>query len=116
MIESHTFRYCEEYLMVLPPQTASIGRGQSKRRQDFARGKWLYQSATTQIVPLAGETCVGRGASTCNQSPSPQICVYGYCHPCVPSGEECKLFGTQLCCNPDDSCALDINDEKVKCM
>jgi hypothetical protein len=61
------------------------------------------------------ETCVGRGTSTCSQFPSPQICVYGYCRPCVPSGEECRLYGSQLCCNPDDSCVLDINDEKVKC-
>jgi len=73
------------------------------------------RSGQDVITLASGEACSGRGASTCSQLPSPQICVYGRCHPCVPSGEECRLYGTQLCCRWDQTCVFDVNDEKVKC-
>jgi hypothetical protein len=60
----------------------------------------------------SGQACV---PNTCCQSPSPQLCGFGTCRPCIPSGAECPLHGSQICCKPGDQCVFDQNDEKVKC-
>ena len=69
----------------------------------------------------AGQACVPDwrtdGVHCCQAAGAPQLCVYGKCTPCVLHGEECKAFGTQVCCGAKDgdSCVLDPQTEKVVC-
>lgn len=53
----------------------------------------------------------------CCKTGGPLLCVYGQCRPCVPHGEECKIGGSQICCNAKDgdTCKLDQVTEKVIC-
>jgi hypothetical protein len=54
-----------------------------------------------------------RNATTAGQTP--ELCVYGFCKACVPHNQECKAFGTQICCDPNDICKLDQSSGKAVC-
>jgi hypothetical protein len=65
-----------------------------------------------------GGACVADhvpGTHCCQGSSPPIRCVFGQCRVCVPHGEECAAFGSQLCCSIDDLCVLDQSTEKVVC-
>jgi len=71
------------------------------------------------ICALKGQACVAdhvQGMHCCKGG-APLLCVYGTCKRCVPHGEECKLYGTQICCDAKDgdTCVLDQFSGKVVC-
>lgn len=63
-----------------------------------------------------GDACVpdNQSGTHCCQT-TPAVCTYGTCKACVPHGQECQLYGTQLCCDWRDNCVLDQSSEKVVC-
>jgi hypothetical protein len=82
-------------------------------------GKCVRPSPTPATCALEGQTCVADFVTGmhCCQAGGPLLCVYGHCKACVPHGEECKIVGSQICCNAKDgdTCVLDQFSEKVVC-
>jgi hypothetical protein len=70
-----------------------------------------------------GQACVPdhMQGMRCCKGGVPLLCMWGgngnICRRCVPHGEECKLYGTQTCCDAKDgdSCVLDQFSGKVVC-
>jgi hypothetical protein len=80
--------------------------------------------ADAAICAGVAESCVPRGRpgiQCCGDQSL--MCLYGQCRRCVRSGEECVRGGPQLCCNPLESCRLQVDadpqgkglTEKVTC-
>jgi hypothetical protein len=81
-------------------------------------GACVADDPTTPTCAAPTEACVPDkqpGTHCCQTSGAPQFCVYGHCKLCVPHGDECKAFGSQLCCDTSDSCVLDQSSEKTVC-
>jgi hypothetical protein len=78
-----------------------------------------------QPPPQGADTCAHEGQSCvagsvpgmhcCTTDATPLLCVYGQCKACVPHGDECKLYGPQLCCSWTDTCSLDQYSGKAVC-
>lgn len=66
-----------------------------------------------------GQSCVADfvAGTHCCQNAGPLLCVYGKCKACVLHGEECKAWGSQICCSAKDGdqCVLDQFSGKVVC-
>lgn len=56
------------------------------------------------------ESCVPvqqPGTKCCQDGITPLVCNFSKCEACVPHGEVCRPFGTQICCSPNETCVID---------
>jgi hypothetical protein len=66
----------------------------------------------------SGESCVPDsqpGQHCCQHPGAPQLCVYGFCKPCIPHGQEVPPGPNQLCCDWGDQVVLDQSSGKAVC-
>jgi hypothetical protein len=51
----------------------------------------------------------------CQDDTTPLVCSRAKCERCVPSGKVCELFGTQICCSPNEPCVIDPSSGEAVC-
>jgi hypothetical protein len=75
------------------------------------------QSPQPENCSTAGQSCVPdrQPGAHCCQSSGPQLCVFTYCKPCIPHGQQCTK--NQLCCDAKDGdvCRLDFESGTETC-
>lgn len=69
------------------------------------------------VCARTNEACVpaNRPGTQCCQTDGPQVCNFGFCKQCVPSGQVCQLGGPQLCCTAGEVCRLEVPSGEVRC-
>ncbi|CAB3802537.1 hypothetical protein LMG28614_05635 [Paraburkholderia ultramafica] len=73
--------------------------------------------ASGQPCSALGTMCVPdrQAGPHCCQSPTPAICNFQICRACTPHGAVVPPYGSQICCDPNDSAVLDPSDGQVRC-